>query len=134
VQKYSYVPAVVKVNAYVSSVSRALDLKTRVLEATVCGMSSRFRQITVVPALTVNRCGAKVKLSISMFAGAATAAAAFPARSGIETTAATLEHMPIRLSVARVCKVSFAFAFGYRFEKRGDGFPKPLDAARLCFA
>jgi class 3 adenylate cyclase len=45
-----------------------------------------------------------------------------------------LEHMPIRLSVARVCKVSFAFAFGYRFEKRGDGFPKPLDAARLCFA
>jgi NitT/TauT family transport system permease protein len=45
-----------------------------------------------------------------------------------------LEHMPIRLSVARVSKVSFAFAFGYGFEKRGDGFPKPLDAARLCFA
>ena len=45
-----------------------------------------------------------------------------------------LEHMPIRLSVARVCKVSFAFAFGYRFEKRGDGFPKPLNRARLCFA
>jgi hypothetical protein len=29
--------------------------------------------------------------------------------------------MPIRLSVARVRKVSFAFAFGYRFEKGGDG-------------
>src|SRR5215467_10458348 len=45
-----------------------------------------------------------------------------------------LEHMPIRLSVARVCKVSFAFAFAYRFKKRGNGFPKPLNGARLCFA
>ena len=45
-----------------------------------------------------------------------------------------LEHMSIRLSVTRVCKVSFTFAFGYRFEKRGYGFPKPLDGARLCFA
>jgi hypothetical protein len=26
-----------------------------------------------------------------------------------------LEHMPIRLSVARVCEVSFAFALGYPF-------------------
>ena len=47
---------------------------------------------------------------------------------------ALLEHMPIRLSVTGVCKVSFTFAFGYRFEKRGYGFPKPLNGARLCFA
>jgi hypothetical protein len=45
-----------------------------------------------------------------------------------------VDHMPIRLSVARICKVSVAFAFGCRFEKRGNGFPKPLSGARLCFA
>jgi len=32
-----------------------------------------------------------------------------------------LEHMPIRLSVTRGCKVSFTFAFGYRFENALQG-------------
>ena len=47
---------------------------------------------------------------------------------------ARLEHMPIRLSVTRVCKVSFTFAFEYRSEKRGYGFPKLHNGSRLCFA
>src|SRR5262249_37200459 len=54
----------VALNGNLSSVSSALDLKVSVLEATVCGMSSSLIQITVVPAFTVTRCGAKVKLSI----------------------------------------------------------------------
>src|SRR5262249_1176938 len=46
---------------------------TRFVEATVCGMSSSFRQITVVPAFTVRACGAKVKLSIFTIVSAYTA-------------------------------------------------------------
>ena len=34
-----------------------------------------------------------------------------------------LEHFSIRLGVARVCEISFAFVFGNPFEKRGDCFP-----------
>jgi hypothetical protein len=63
-QKYSYVPGVLNVNENLSSVSSALLLNSLVLEATVCGMSSSLIQVTVVPAFTVTRCGAKVKLSI----------------------------------------------------------------------
>src|SRR6516164_4347587 len=33
-----------------------------------------------------------------------------------------LEHFSIRLGVARVCEISFAFVFGNPFEKRGDCF------------
>jgi len=45
-----------------------------------------------------------------------------------------LEHFSIRLGVARVCEISFAFVFGNPFEKRGDCFPKLLNSARLHFA
>ena len=45
-----------------------------------------------------------------------------------------LEHFPIRLGVARVCEISFAFVFGNLFEKRGDCSPKLLNSARLHFA
>ncbi len=37
-------------------------------EAMPCGMSSRFVQVTVVPAFTVKAGGVKVKLSIDMAA------------------------------------------------------------------
>ena len=47
---------------------------------------------------------------------------------------ATLEHFSIRLGVARVCEISFAFFFGNPFEKRGDCSPKLLNSARLHFA
>ena len=46
----------------------------------------------------------------------------------------TLEHLSIRLGVARVCEISFAFFFGNPFEKRGDCSPKLLNSARLHFA
>src|SRR5882762_7172786 len=46
----------------------------------------------------------------------------------------TLEHFSIRLGVARVCEISFAFFFGNPFEKRGDCSPKLLNSARLHFA
>src|SRR5262249_38451458 len=52
-QKYSYVPGVVNVNENLSLVSSAFDLKSLLLEATVCGMSSSLIQMTVVPAFTV---------------------------------------------------------------------------------
>jgi len=45
-----------------------------------------------------------------------------------------LEHFSIRLGVARVCEISFAFVFGNLFEKRGDCSPKRLNGARLHFA
>ena len=45
-----------------------------------------------------------------------------------------LEHFSIRLGVARVCEISFAFFFGNPFEKRGDCSPKLLNSARLHFA
>ena len=45
-----------------------------------------------------------------------------------------LEHFSIRLGVARVCEISFAFVFGNLFEKRGDCSPKLLNSARLHFA
>ena len=47
---------------------------------------------------------------------------------------AQLEHFSIRLGVARVCEISFAFVFGNLFEKRGDCSPKRLNGARLHFA
>ncbi len=46
----------------------------------------------------------------------------------------TLEHLSIRLGVARVCEISFAFFLGNPFEKRGDCSPKLLNSARLHFA
>src|SRR5436305_7863705 len=70
-QKYGYVPALLKVKENFSSVSRTLDLKTPSVLTTVCGMSSRLVQVTVVPADTVSVSGPKLKLSIltSAFAG-----------------------------------------------------------------
>src|SRR5437870_8003725 len=58
-QKYSYVPGVVNANENLSFVSSAFDLKSLLLEATVCGTSSSLVQVTVVPAFTVICCGAK---------------------------------------------------------------------------
>jgi len=45
-----------------------------------------------------------------------------------------LEHFSIRLGVARVCEISFAFFFGNPVEKGGDCCPKLLNSARLHFA
>ena len=55
----------------------------------------------------------------------------FPAS---ELGSTRLEHFSIRLGVARVCEISFAFFFGNLFEKRGDCSPKLLNSARLHFA
>src|SRR5215469_4792722 len=65
-QKYEYVPAFVKVNKNLSSVSRALDLNALGSSelTTVCGISSRLIHVTVVPAATVKVTGEKLKLSI----------------------------------------------------------------------
>ena len=48
--------------------------------------------------------------------------------------AMALEHFSIRLGIARVCEISFAFFFGNPFEKSGDCSPKLLNSARLHFA
>jgi len=48
----------------VSSVSSAFDLNVLSSATTVCGMSSRFVQVTLVPGATVSDAGPKVKLSI----------------------------------------------------------------------
>src|ERR1700746_2153757 len=65
-QKYGYVPALLKVKENFSSVSSTLDLNvfgSSVL-TTVCGISSRLIQVTVVPTGTVSVAGPKLKLSI----------------------------------------------------------------------
>src|SRR4029450_3404563 len=72
-QKYSYVPGVVNVNENLSFVSNAFDLKSLLLEATVCGTSSSLIQVTVVPAFTVMRCGRKANWSMSTSVSAASA-------------------------------------------------------------
>ena len=52
-------------------------------------------------------------------------------RAGKEAQFVGLEHFSIRLGVARVCEISFAFVFGNPFEKRGDCSPQLLNSARL---
>jgi len=52
----------------------------------------------------------------------------------VDAPTAELEHFSIRLGVARVCEISFAFFFGNSFEKRGDCSPKFLNSSRLHFA
>jgi hypothetical protein len=65
----------VNVNANLSSVSKAFDLRKALLsEAMPCGISSLLFQVTVVPAFTVNVCGVKVKLSIDTVLAAASCA------------------------------------------------------------
>src|SRR5713226_3068557 len=63
-QKYGYAPALLKVKENFSSVSSTLDLKTLSVLTTVCGISSRFVHVTVVPTGTVSVPGPKLKLSI----------------------------------------------------------------------
>src|ERR1700746_3964745 len=62
-QKYGYVPALAKVNENFSSVSSTLDLNTLSVLTTVCGISSRLVQVTVVPTATVRVAGLRLKLS-----------------------------------------------------------------------
>src|SRR5499427_728150 len=87
-QKYSYVPGVVNVNENLSPASSAFDLKSLLLEATVCGTSSSLVQVTVVPAFTVKRCGVKVNWSISTSVSAVCADAAGKAAAAAKTAAA----------------------------------------------
>src|SRR5258708_1805748 len=89
-QKYSYAPGVVNVNENLSPVSSAFDLNSLVFEATVCGISSSFVQVTVVPAFTVMLCGAKVKLSIFTSVSAACVPAAWAAAAGRTAAAARI--------------------------------------------
>src|ERR1700692_3166489 len=63
-QKYSYVPGLLKVNENFSSVSSTLDLNVLSVLTAVCGISSRFVQVTVVPTGTFSSAGPKLKLSI----------------------------------------------------------------------
>src|ERR1700730_264286 len=63
-QKYSYVPGLLKVNENFSSVSSTLDLNVLSVLTAVCGISSRFIHVTVVPTATFSSAGPKLKLSI----------------------------------------------------------------------
>src|SRR3984893_10795390 len=63
-QKYSYVPGLLNVNENFSSVSSTLDLNVLSVLTAVCGISSRFVQVTVVPTGTFSSAGPKLKLSI----------------------------------------------------------------------
>src|ERR1700730_18365736 len=63
-QKYSYVPGLLKVNENFSSVSSTLDLNILSVLTAVCGISSRFVHVTVVPTGTFSSAGPKLKLSI----------------------------------------------------------------------
>src|ERR1700756_5324596 len=64
VQIYGYSPGAAKVWENVSSVSSAADLNVPFSSPILCGLSSSFFQVTVVPAVTVRVAGVKAKLSI----------------------------------------------------------------------
>src|SRR5271154_668002 len=100
-QKYGYVPGLVKTNENLSSVSSALDLNTPSVLTTVCGISSRFVHVTVVPAGTVSAAGPKLKLSIftsavaAAFSCAATASPTRPTGANIASRVMTATDTPI---------------------------------------
>ena len=52
----------------------------------------------------------------------------------VGTVYEALEHFPIRLAIARVCKESLALFFGNLLEERTDRLPKRLNSTRLHFA
>src|SRR6202051_1753288 len=90
-QKYSYVPGLLKVNENFSSVSSTLDLNVLSVLTAVCGISSRFVQVTVVPTATFSSAGPKLKLSIftsvaSTFSCAAAGKFPAPARRPANAT------------------------------------------------
>src|SRR4029077_5508924 len=90
-QKYGYVPALSKVNENFSSVSSTLDLNTLSVLTTVCGISSRFVQVTVVPTATVRLAGPKLKLSTFTSApGGCGAFAELPGEAADSSSAATI--------------------------------------------
>src|SRR4051794_16167864 len=79
-QKYVNVPALLSVVENFSSVSSTFDLNSLSVLTTVCGMSSWFVHVIVVPTLTVTSAGPKVKLSIfTSVGGAGGCAATLPA-------------------------------------------------------
>src|SRR3984893_17568196 len=102
-QKYWYAPGVVKVNENLSPVSSAFDLKSFVLEATVCGTSSSLIQVTVVPAFTATRCGMKACWSIFTSVSAACAEAAGKANAAERT--ATASAVAIRTLLENVVMI-----------------------------
>src|SRR6187455_1104560 len=63
-QKYANWPALANVNEKRSPVSRTLERNEKFFATTVCGISSSFTQVTVVPGRTARVCWAKVKLPI----------------------------------------------------------------------
>src|SRR3984893_1015815 len=89
-QKYSYVPGLLKVNENFSSVSSTLDLNILSVLTAVCGISSRFVQVTVVPTAPFSSAGPKLKLSIFTSVASAfccAAAGKFPAEACRPTNA-----------------------------------------------
>src|SRR5215831_14185865 len=112
-QKYSYVPGVVNVNENLSFVSSAFDLKDLLLEAIVCGISSSLIHVTVVPAFTVTRRGAKANWSICTSASAACAGAAGKAAATANTATASevaTQMLVTNVGMTRISRLSPAAA------------------------
>src|SRR5690242_20264386 len=103
-QKYVYVPGVENVKEYPSPVSSAFDLKTSLLDVTVCGISSSLVQVTVVPALTVTFGGLKVKLSIFTRDSIANAGPAINAITAASATRAHLLFVVMTLIPSAACR------------------------------
>src|ERR1700746_2465255 len=124
-QKYGYVPALAKVNENFSSGSSTLDLNTLSVLTTVCGISSRLVQVTVVPTATVRVAGPKLKLS--------TFTSALAAFGGVaELPGAPAESSSVRtITVANRPKSHTVFLFTCSFLL----FSRPcvLKKWRLCF-
>ena len=80
-QKYGCLPGLLGVKVNFSPVSSTFDLNDLSSATTVCGISSRFVHVTVVPAFTVIVAAEKLKLSIftSVAGGAGFAAMLFVA-------------------------------------------------------
>src|SRR5262245_7762169 len=72
----------------------------------VCGTSSSFIQVTVVPAFTVMRWGRKANWSISTSASAAAAAGAAKVAAAAKTAAASAVAMRISGLIVRMTAIS----------------------------
>jgi hypothetical protein len=83
---------VLTVKANFSPVPSTLDLKIWPSATTVCGTSSRFVQVTWVPAFTLSFAGEKLKLSIVISAVIAEAGAAPGATAGKAIQAIDIEN------------------------------------------
>src|SRR5262249_61153427 len=129
-QKYLNAPGVVNVNEKLPSVSSAFDRKL-LGDTTVCGMSSSFVHVTVVPALTLSSCGPKVKFPIltAVASAAQTGVAAERTKVAINATTKFFSNFVLIMFVPN--PVTVRVVRGLKTSSRSDMLKSPATSLRL---